>query len=321
VWGKGPAYVVGSAMPNASVTAPFSSHRAHPKEGNRCDHHSGSWEEPTGRVTDACQATPHDIPQNHYGDRRVQATGRYTAALRPVTAWVQDPKWFKFRGAGRRLAAAEQPKDGLILELARLETADDTPQGLTSRPMIFGPDEESWDFDGSVLASAMNRIRQSPMLTHDTSPVSGASVVGMTSRVGQGQSRLPADVPGISTALSHEDRLRPKDRLRQQPADDSTEESQSRRRRRNSSNGCFAESCLAPTRSTEARDRRAARHTRSPPIRGQEPFPRKDPRKSGGHMPRRCWSKGERHFIKLPSSDKESEDSGERAWSPHVWFW
>jgi hypothetical protein len=29
-------------------------------------------------------------------------------------------------------------------------------------------------------------------------------------------------------------------------------------------------------------------------------------------MPRRCRSKGERHFIKLPSLDKESEDSGPR---------
>jgi hypothetical protein len=50
----------------------------------------------------------------------------------------------------------------------------------------------------------------------------------MTSRVGQLQSHLPADVPGISMALSQEDRLYPKDRLRQQPAGDSTEESQSR---------------------------------------------------------------------------------------------
>jgi hypothetical protein len=66
------------------------------------------------------------------------------------------------------------------------------------------------------------------MLTHETSPVSGASVVGMTSRVGQGQRCLPADVPGISTVLSQEDRLRPKGRLCQQPAGDSTEESQSR---------------------------------------------------------------------------------------------
>jgi hypothetical protein len=148
------------------------------------------------------------------------------------------------------------------------------------------------------------------MLTHETLPVSGASVVGMTIRVGQGQSHLPADVPGISTALSQEDRLRPKDRLRQQPAGDFTEESQSRRRRRNSSNGCFAKRILAPTRSTEAGDKRDASHAWSPPINGQEPSPRKDPRQNGGHMPRRCWSNVERHFIKWPSSDRESEDGG-----------
>jgi hypothetical protein len=150
------------------------------------------------------------------------------------------------------------------------------------------------------------------MLTHETSPVSGASVMEMTSRVGQGQSRLPADVSGISTALSQEDRLRPKDRLRQQSADDSTEESQSRRRRRNSSNGCFAKRSLAPTISTEAGDKRDASHARSPPINEQEPSPQKDPRQNGEHMPQRCRSKGERHFIKLPSSDKESEDGGAR---------
>jgi hypothetical protein len=68
------------------------------------------------------------------------------------------------------------------------------------------------------------------MLTHETLPVLRASVMEMASRVGQGQSRLPADVPGISTTLSQEDRLQPKDRLRQQPAGDSTEESQGRRR-------------------------------------------------------------------------------------------
>jgi hypothetical protein len=123
-----------------------------------------------------------------------------------------------------------QPPTGSLLEPARPETAGDTPRSLTSRPTTSEPDEESWDFDGSVLTSARNRTRQSPMLTHETSPVSGASVVGMTSRVGQGQSRLPADVPGISKALSQEDRLRPKDRLHQQPASDSSEESHSRRR-------------------------------------------------------------------------------------------
>jgi hypothetical protein len=120
---------------------------------------------------------------------------------------------------------------GSILQPACPETAGDTPQDLTSRSTTFEPGKESWDFDRSMPTSARNRTRRSPMLTHETSPVSGASVVGMTSSVGQGQSRSPADVPGISTALSQEDWLRPQDRLRQQPAGDSIEESQSRQRR------------------------------------------------------------------------------------------
>jgi hypothetical protein len=52
--------------------------------------------------------------------------------------------------------------------------------------------------------------------------------MGMTYGACQGPSYLPAGIPGVSTALEREDRLRPKGRLRQQPASDSTEESQSR---------------------------------------------------------------------------------------------
>jgi hypothetical protein len=66
------------------------------------------------------------------------------------------------------------------------------------------------------------------MQTHETSPVSGASVMGMTSGVCQGQRSLPAGIPGVSTASSRKDRLQLKGRLRQQPAGYSTEESQSR---------------------------------------------------------------------------------------------
>jgi hypothetical protein len=98
--------------------------------------------------------------------------------------WVQISKWFKFQEARRRLAAAEQPRAGSILESACPETANNTPQDLTSRSMTFELGKESWDFDRSVPTSARNRTRRSPMLTHETSPVSGASVVGMTSRVG-----------------------------------------------------------------------------------------------------------------------------------------
>jgi hypothetical protein len=63
--------VVRSTVPNASITAPFSPHRVHPQEGNRCGRHSGSWEEPTGRAADACQATPRDDLGSYYGGCKV----------------------------------------------------------------------------------------------------------------------------------------------------------------------------------------------------------------------------------------------------------
>jgi hypothetical protein len=66
------------------------------------------------------------------------------------------------------------------------------------------------------------------MLTHETLPVLGATVVGMTSGVCQWQRYLPAGILGISTALRQEDRLCPKGWLCQQPAGDSTGESKSR---------------------------------------------------------------------------------------------
>jgi hypothetical protein len=50
----------------------------------------------------------------------------------------------------------------------------------------------------------------------------------MTYGACQGPCYLSAGVPGIFATLGREDRLRPKGRLRQQPAGNSTEESQSR---------------------------------------------------------------------------------------------
>jgi hypothetical protein len=96
----------------------------------------------------------------------------------------------------------EQLPAGSVLEPALLETADDTLRELASRSTTPEPDEESWDFDGSMLTSARNGTRRSLMLTHVTSPVSRASVGGMTSRLGHGQSCLPACVPGVSTTPS-----------------------------------------------------------------------------------------------------------------------
>jgi hypothetical protein len=55
------------------------------------------------------------------------------------------------------------------------------------------------------------------MLPHETLPVLGASVVALTIWVGQGQSHLLADVPGITATFGRGGRLRPKGQLRQQP--------------------------------------------------------------------------------------------------------
>jgi hypothetical protein len=136
------------------------------------------------------------------------------AAARGQVAPRSKPRENKSRGAGHQLAAMRQPPASSVLEPACPETAGDTPRDSTSRPTTFEPDEGSWDFDGRELTSARNRTRRSPMLTHETSPVSGASVVGMTICVGQGQNHLPADIPGITTALGQRGQLRPKDRLR-----------------------------------------------------------------------------------------------------------
>jgi hypothetical protein len=161
------------------------------------------------------------LPQKIGGPKPI---GRDAAAHGQVVPWSR-PRESKSRRAVHQQAATWQPPAGAVLEPARPNTTGDTPRSLTLISMTSEPDKESWDFDGSVLTLARNRTRRSPMLIHETSPVLGASVVGMTSRVGQGQSHLPADVPGISTTLSQEDRLRPKGRLRQQPAGDSTAES------------------------------------------------------------------------------------------------
>jgi hypothetical protein len=126
--------------------------------------------------------------------------GRDVAARGQVVLWP-SPRGSKSLGAGHRRAAAWWSPAGSVLEPVRPETAGDVPRDLTSRPATSRPNEESWDFDGNELTSARTRTHRSPMLTHETSPVSGASVVGITYGACQGPSYLPAGVPGVSTAL------------------------------------------------------------------------------------------------------------------------
>jgi hypothetical protein len=111
------------------------------------------------------------------------------------------------------------------------------------------------------------------MLAHETSPVSGASVGGMTYGAHHGPGNMPAGVPGVPKALAPGDRLRPKGRLHQRPASDSTEENWSRAMKIKLPNGCLAKSRLAPTRAAGAQDGSDERHDRPQPMRERRPFP------------------------------------------------
>jgi hypothetical protein len=140
---------------------------------------------------------PPRLPQRIMGPGPI---GRDIATRRQVVL-RSSPRGSKSQGAGHRRAAAWWSPAGSVLEPVRPETAGDIPQDLTSRPTTSRPNEESWDFDGNKLTSARIRTRRSPMQTHETSPVSRASVVGMTYGACQGPSNLPAGIPGVSTAL------------------------------------------------------------------------------------------------------------------------
>jgi hypothetical protein len=186
-------------------------------------------------------------------DATLRRTDKWRLGSRPERTSSKDPNasWRPEAATSRFGPGTGTSRDGWRHSL-----------GLGLKAMTSEPDERSWDFDESVSTSVRNRTRRSPMLTHETSPVSGASVMGMTTRVGQGQSHLPADVPGISMALGQRGQLHLNGWLCQQPAGDFTEEIPSQRRRRNSSNGHFAKSGMAPTRSTEVGDKRDASHAR-----------------------------------------------------------
>jgi hypothetical protein len=116
------------------------------------------------------------------------------------------------------------------------------------------------------------------MLAHETLPVSGASVMGMTYGACHVPSYPPAGVPGVSTARRPEDRLRPKGRLRQQSVGDSTEENRSRTMKTKLPNDCLAKSRLAPTGATEAKDGMTPAMTGLSQSEIKGPSPRRDPR-------------------------------------------
>jgi hypothetical protein len=91
-----------------------------------------------GHVADASLTPSRDVYGNHYGGRRVKATGRDSGHWRtaPAAAWKQDPKRHKSQGG----SPGSQPPVGLSPELERLETAGGVPRDLASKSATSRPD-------------------------------------------------------------------------------------------------------------------------------------------------------------------------------------
>jgi hypothetical protein len=70
------------------------------------------------------------------------------------------------------------------------------------------------------------------------------------------------------------------------------------RRRQKPTNGCFAESGLAPTRAAGAKDRSDERHDQVQPISNQGPFPTIGSKAKGRAYASQMPVPGERYFIK-----------------------
>jgi hypothetical protein len=140
------------------------------------------------------------------------------------------------------------------------------------------------------------------MLAHETSPVSGASVVGMTYGAHHGPSTMAAGVPGVPAALAREDRLCPKGQLRQQPVGNSTEENRSRAMKTKLPNGCLAKSRLALIGATEAKDGMTPATIGLSQSEIEDPSPRQDLRQKRRDMPSRCRPGG-KALYKVPLSE------------------
>jgi hypothetical protein len=120
----------------------------------------------------------------------------------------------------------------------------------------------------------------------------------MTYRAYHGSSNMPADVPGIPTASTREDRLRPKGRLRQQPAGDSAEESWSRAQKTRFLQRWDRQKRPKLDKIDRSQDGSDARHDRAQPISDRGSFPTKGSEVSKGICPSDARPKGKMRFIK-----------------------
>jgi hypothetical protein len=197
---------------------------------SRCGCRSGSWGELMGHVADTCQITSHDdLGSNDGGDSEVKMTRLVNGALRRPRCRIKTRSGASPKEAARRLASRREPVSWIGPGAG---TSRDGRRGHawfsfeTSKPL--DPVENPGTSTKTSKSSARRGTRRSPMLAHETSPVLGAIVVGMTYGGCHVPSYLPAGVPGVSTARRQEDRLHLEGQLCQQPAGDSTVEGQSR---------------------------------------------------------------------------------------------
>jgi hypothetical protein len=140
-----------------------------------------------GLIADASLVSSHDVNWNHCGGRRVKAMGRDAGHWRtaPAAAWKQDPRRHKFQG-GSTPARGRQPGYAWSRNVSRRPEESRVTWSRNQQPL--DQTENPGTSTKTSKTSARRRTRRSPMLTHETSLVSGASVVGMTNGACHGPS-------------------------------------------------------------------------------------------------------------------------------------
>jgi hypothetical protein len=160
-----------------------------------------------GHIADASLVSSHDVLWNHFRGQSIKMTRQDAAALRWPLAHcagrgvVSRPKVAR---VPRGQCTGSQPPSGRQLDWTWGWHVSRWLEGFRvtwlrdQRP----PDQTKNHGTSTETnkTSAKKRTRRSPMLTHETSLVSGASVVGMTNGACHRPSHLPAGIPGISTA-------------------------------------------------------------------------------------------------------------------------
>jgi hypothetical protein len=150
-----------------------------------------------GRDADASPASIRDVCRNHCSGRRVKMTRLATGALRRPPRGNKTRSGASSQAAARRLAAASRVASWSRLVPRRLGELRETQPRRLERPSLTRNPGTSTRMSKT---SARKGTRRSPMLAHETSPVLGASVVGMTYGAHHGPGNMPASVPGVPTA-------------------------------------------------------------------------------------------------------------------------